>query len=296
MKKMNTTRNLLAAIAIAVAMFAANLEAKAAVTDVPMIVGPATWGGWAASNSCVMVPVDGQEGVYTFTGYLKANEEFKFITHTDWSGDQYMNPSSTDAYISGDGQLALNGDDNKFKVSESANYTVTVDLANLTLNVAKAAFQDSPIYYNVLYLVGGNTPGGWSLGDATQLTQDAANPYKFTAEVALTADGSFKIAVNKFGDFTQKFFYRDAADDGKVSEASAGDLQWSVASAGNYVVAVDLQAMTISIASKEAAGIKGIAASKSTSADAYYSLSGARVSKTTKGIVFHNGKKIVNSF
>jgi hypothetical protein len=102
--------------------------------------------------------------------------------------------------------------------------------------------------------------------------------------------------VNKFGDFTQKFFYRDAADDGKVSEASAGDLQWSVASAGNYVVTVDLKAMTISIVDKEATGIKGIAASKSTTVDAYYSPSGARVSKTTKGIVFHNGKKIVNSY
>ena len=223
----------------------------------PMIVGEAVYCGWNEKNAVMMQRADAGSNVFTYTGWLTADKDFKFITECNWTSDEYRNANGSDAYISGDGLLQLNGDDNKFKVSENANYTITVDLDNMTINVTRAAYQSNPIYYNVLYLVGDNTPGGWDLTQATPMVQDADNPFLFTAQLHMSAPagGSFKIMTNPNSGYPdseapyagQKVFYRDASNYYAVSDDATDDRKWSVSSEDDYMIRVDLQSRNIDI-------------------------------------------------
>lgn len=229
---------------IALITACASMNVKAG--DRLLMIGDATSGGWNLSLSTEMVRQNPYDNTFKFTGFLNADKEFKFLTETAWDKEEYRNASS-EPYILGEGKLQRNGTDQKFKVHESANYSITCDLDALTINVVKSDFQDRPIYHNILYLVGDATPGGWNLGDATPLYQDANNPFLFSGKVDLKEEGSFKIATNRYADFSQKFFFKDNSDAGKISEDSAGDLQWSVATTGTYAVTADISNMTISI-------------------------------------------------
>lgn len=224
----------------------------------PMVVGDATWGGWNPENASVMVAEPGLPDVFSYTGHLEADKEFKFITKNGWDGDEYRNANATDPYIYGKGRIRLGGSDDKFKVKESANYTIHCNLADMTVSVEKAAFQQAPISHNMLYLVGDATPGNWTLANATPLTQDHSNPFRFTGYAHLTASGSFKIAVNNHASWGQKFYFRDATDSRKVSEDATGDRQWTVPADDDYTVTVDLEDMTISMVSST--GISAIPA------------------------------------
>lgn len=257
----------------------------------PMVVGDAVWGGWSLDNAAMMVQSAQNAKVFTYTGYLKANAEFKFLTECEWGKDEYRNANAADAYISGNGQLQVGGDDNKFKVAENANYIITLDLEQLTINVTKADYQTLPVYHNVLYLVGDATPGGWDLHAATPLAMDGSNPFLFKGIVNLQATGSFKIGVNPNAGYGQKFYFRDATDAAKVSEDDTDDRQWSVSSAGSYKVSVDLQQMTITLVDVTT-GIATVNSLQQPSSPVY-NLAGQRPDARFKGIGISNGRKYV---
>ncbi len=231
----------------------------------PMVVGAAVFCGWNPQNAAMMVRKENNSNVFTYTGWLKADEEFKFLTQCSWGEPEYRNANTGNSYINGDGEVVLvSGDDNdyKFKVSQSGNYTITLDIDNMTINVVKADYQDNPISYNALYLVGDNTPGGWTLSQATPMKQSADNPFVFTSQLHMTAPegGSFKIATNPNSTFDdQDFFYRDATYSNKISTDATGDRKWSVEKEDDYLVRVDLQAQTIDIWRAITIGTAGVA-------------------------------------
>ncbi|GAB1414686.1 hypothetical protein MASR2M117_00920 [Paludibacter sp.] len=214
-----------------------------------MIVGEAVWGGWSTDNSAVMLQKNEDPSVFIYTGWIVADKEFKFLTQAQWGNDEYRN--NGDTYLSGDGILSgalkLNGDDDKFKISESANYKITCNLSNLTITAEKISYQESQIRHNILYIVGSATAGGWDLTQSLTLTQSFDNPFLFTTVADLSTDGSFKIAVNKYAGYGQKFYYRDASSPSKISEDSNNDLQWSVNETGKYFITVNLTDQTITI-------------------------------------------------
>lgn len=137
-----------------------SISAKAA--DRLLIVGEAVWGGWSIDNSVEMLNTTEQPDVWKATVYLKANSDFKFLTTTDWGNLEYRAGDNTVTLASGvQGKLvssAENVNDNKFQVSEAANYDIVCDLDQETITVSKAAYQDSELNFPALYLVGSATP------------------------------------------------------------------------------------------------------------------------------------------
>lgn len=213
-----------------------------------LVVGDATWGKWSLDRTSVMVRDNDNDNIFRYTGWLEADQEFKFLAQAQWDQVEYRNVSDNPYDIS---RLAYsdNGSapDYKFKVGESANYTVTCDLGAMSISVVKAGYQQRPILHNVLYLVGSATPGEWALWQSLPLAQDGANPFRFSGRVSLKP-GTFKIATNCYGDYNeQKFFFRDPSDNGRVSEDGTDDRQWTIDISGDYLVTVDLEASTISI-------------------------------------------------
>lgn len=212
------------------------------------VVGDATWGGWSLDRTAVMIRDTGNPDVFRYTGWLEADKEFKFLAQTSWDKEEFRNASSDPYTIS---RLSYSDNnsapDYKFKVGESANYTITCDLGAMTISVIKSDYTRNRILHNVLYLVGDATPGGWNLKESLPVAQDPADPMHFSATVMLKP-GIFKIATNCHGGYNeQKFFFRDPSDPGRLSEDSTDDRQWTIASSGRYTVDLNLATAAISI-------------------------------------------------
>ena len=120
------------------------------------VVGDAVHGGWSTENIQMLNEVS--PNVFSYTGWFIADQEFKFLPERILSGRvfQLMNGSGATGYVGGGATLKpdLEGNgDYKFKLDESANYTVTCDLNTMTITAEKIAYQDSEIKYAALYMV-----------------------------------------------------------------------------------------------------------------------------------------------
>lgn len=244
-----------------------------------LIVGDGVWGGWSIDNSIVMMNDAAQPDVFTATVNLKANSDFKFLTETWWGALEYRagdsNVTLSDGVASALVSSDENGNDNKFVVSETANYTIVCNLAAKTVIVNKAAYQDAEIKHTALWLVGSATTGQWDLGKATMIRPSDDNPMVFRGTVELL-EGEMKIAVNNQTGFGQTFYLRDTTDDTKMV-FGGDDNKWNITKAGKYDVTVDVVNMTISITETSSTGISS-AESASNVTTALYDLGGNRVS------------------
>lgn len=121
------------------------------------IVGSAVKGGWDY-NATPMSRID--RGVFTWTGRLTANEPFKFMNSNDgWhkhvvatTKDELINVGEVhhlDFYANWQLPDAF---DNKFMVSETAEYTLTVDLR--TMSVCLSEPQSEVTYPEKYYATG----------------------------------------------------------------------------------------------------------------------------------------------
>ena len=244
-----------------------------------LIVGDGVWGGWSIDNSIVMMNDAAQPDVFTATVNLKANSDFKFLTETWWGALEYRagdsNVTLSDGVASALVSSDENGNDNKFVVSETANYTIVCNLAAKTVIVNKAAYQDAEIKHTALWLVGSATTGQWDLGKATMIRPSDDNPMVFRGTVELL-EGEMKIAVNNQTGFGQTFYLRDTTDDTKMV-FGGDDNKWNITKAGKYDVTVDVVNMTISITETSSTGISS-AESTSNVTTALYDLGGNSVS------------------
>ena len=262
-----------------------------------LIVGDGVWGGWSIDNSIVMMNDAAQPDVFTATVSLKANSDFKFLTETEWGKLEYragdasvtLSDGASAALVSSDD----NKNDNKFRVDETANYSIVCDLAAKTVTVTKAAYQDDVIKHTALWLIGSATTGGWDLGKATMILPSDDNPMVFRGTVDLL-EGEMKIAVNKYTGYGQTFYQRDAADDTKMT-FGGDDNKWNISKAGQYDVEADVKNLTISIVEHVANGITNMATTATATAE-YFTLSGVRLSAPAKGIcIKRQGNRVVKT-
>ena len=271
--KTNFLRKMFCSLALAATVLTAN------AADRLLIVGEAVWGGWSIDNSIVMLNSTENPDVFKATVNLNANGTFKFLTTTDWGNLEYRAGDNDVTLAEGVASPLVsseeNSNDNKFKVSETANYDIVCDLDAKTIVVKKAKYQTNPLKHTALWLVGSATPGGWNIGDGTMLVPTVDNPTVFKATVNLV-EGEMKIAVNNQTGFGQTFYLRDTTDETKMV-FGGDDNKWNITKAGTYEVTVDVVNMTISITETNSTGISS-AESASNVTTALYDLGGNRVS------------------
>lgn len=268
----------------------------ASAVDHLNIIGGATPGGWNIVDGILMQQNPDNENVFSCIGYLKADEDFKFTYGKDFtdSNKEFRN-ASTDAYdIS---NLVQGGDDNKFRVTESANYYVVCNLNDMTISVSKAVYQDNPIRFNALFMVGNATEGGWTPNDGTPLVWGGeSDPYKFTWTGELK-EGEFKIETNRYNynAWDGPWYFAGVDEDGnidysKIVADGTGDRKWQIAEPGKYNIDVDLHKGSISIKKAGTGAIDGIA-EDNIEAPVYYNLQGISVANPSNGIFI---KKVGN--
>ena len=253
------------------------------------IVGNALSYGYSLDDARALLSLPETPAVFTGTIYLKANEEFKFLEHTEWGGPEYGVPT-TDP-ISGLVALIKGSNDegySKLHVAEDGNYYMVLDTENLTIDINKADYQETQVSYTSLFLVGSATPGNWSVDNGTPLYQSKENPVEYSnAKIALKASPeSFKIttAIKGGGSFDSKYyFFRDADDSAKISTDGTDDRQWSVENAADYTVTVNTEASSISIKDNSETAIAEVEAGVDLPA-VYYNLQGVRVDNPAEGL------------
>ena len=276
MKVKTFTQRFLGCILLAASALTAN------AADRLLIVGDGVWGGWSIDNSIFMLKTTDAPDVFKATVNLKANSDFKFLTETWWGALEYRAGDTGVTLTEGVATPLVtsdeNSNDNKFQVSETANYNIVCDLAAKIITVTKAEYQDNPLKHTALGLIGSATPGNWNLADGAMLTPTIGNPTVFVGTVDLV-EGEMKIAVNSQTGFGQTFYQRDATNDAKMV-FGGDDNKWNITKAGKYDVTVDVVNMTISIIEAGSGSVSSIE-SEANAETVVYDLRGNRVSANT---------------
>lgn len=289
MRIKNFTQRLLGCMLLA----ASTLTVQAA--DRLLIVGEAVWGGWSIDNSIVMMKDETNPDLFTARVQLKANSDFKFLTETSWGALEYRAGDSNVTLTDGVAATLVSSDDNsndnKFQVTETANYDIVCDLSAKKLTVTKAAYQENEIKHTALWLIGSATPGEWDLGKGVKISPKADNPMVFVGTADLK-EGEMKIAVNNQTGFGQTFYQCDATNNTKMV-FGGDDNKWSITKAAKYIIEADTKNLTISITEDTGTGIADIA-SETEAQTEWFTLSGVKVAQPANGVfVKRQGKKIV---
>lgn len=96
------------------------------------MIGSATLNGWDIDKGVLLTQDAKNPMVYTATANLKVGE-FKFIVnkYMGWDQTAYVKDAADDS------KVVYGGVDNKWKITEAGTYDVKLDLANMTISVAK---------------------------------------------------------------------------------------------------------------------------------------------------------------
>lgn len=102
------------------------------------ILGDATPGGWSQDDAAQLIPVDGKEGEYTWTGTLKKGHMKAFSDKDPNWGQNFYRPSKADVEISKSGVAAsdmvfTNAPDDQWQIVDEGEYQLTLDIKAMTI-------------------------------------------------------------------------------------------------------------------------------------------------------------------
>jgi starch-binding outer membrane protein SusE/F len=210
------------------------------VPDALYMVGSATPNGWDSGNPTQLVKSN-SPGVFTWQGQLTAGEMKFLTTPGEWLPSYQRGATENSVLLRTD----FSQPDEKFTITTSGLYKITVDVIDLTYQAEELA--SSP--YDELWIVGSAVPNGWDIGNADAMRQDPADPFVFSFNEVLSA-GEFKIATAKSWDAP---FYRPVSENQPITstdvQLSAGDpdYKWNITEVGPYKITLNLRENTINI-------------------------------------------------
>ena len=218
------------------------------------MIGEATAGGWSWDAATVIKADKADDELFVWEGEL-ARGTFKAAREKSFDAPFYR-PDKAGCTVSKSGassagMVFTTGPDDQWEVTEAGKYRLTFNTREMTF---KAVYLEGGIQTDPLYMIGSATPGGWDLGNATQLSpvDGAEGRYTWTGKLS---PGEFKFCVIK--DFGAPF-YRPSSEGCTVSKSgvSANDMiytagdpdyKWNVVDEGTYEITADTNSMTISI-------------------------------------------------
>ena len=210
------------------------------------IVGDATPNGWNINAPNEMEVDSGNLYVFNYNEILNAGEFKMPVSTGNWGADFYMPFTNHQDLSSSDVQLVRGGSpDNKWQITTAGAYKIQLDLYKEKISIKPF----TP--YTQLWLLGDATPTGWNIDNPTPMLPDAANPYIFTWQGAMTA-GEFKIptATGNFGCdyFMPQVNHQDIGSKrAKFVPAGNPDYKWQITVPGNYKITINQLKETVDI-------------------------------------------------
>lgn len=223
------------------------LDLTVTITDVLpsrlYIFGSATPGGWTPEDASEMTPGSGK-GIFTWTGTLIGDGEFKFITSKSfWPGFVKASSNADDFSIRYSATELPGEEDLKFKTGENGTFEVTVDILNLTVSYKRTG---DAVYEN-LYVIGDFCE--WKLEKAEKMTEVSEGVYRWSGQMNT---GKFRFVVST-GGFAPGYWKEndDPADMSiRFSESALGgsdDRAFEITEAGGYIITADTKNLTVTI-------------------------------------------------
>lgn len=269
------------------------------------MIGGATEGGWDWSNVSVLAPVKGEFGKYSYTGNLSVGE-FKICSVKDESYSQpFYRPTSDNCNVSADGisaetmQYTAGDPDYKWNVLTAGNYTLTVDIKNMTIAaVYNGEPEKNPILVDALYLIG--DVNGWNINGLVPC--EKKSDYVFVYSGELPAGSLQATPVSNWN----APFIVPTTQDCKISKYAVENDEfdysavhtnvWKVEEAGSYTLTFDLEHWTLAVSGTSSTGIDRVIAEEE-AATVYYNLQGIRVENPAQGVFLkRQGDKVSKVF
>lgn len=213
------------------------------VTAILYLIGDATPNGWNSNLATPLKVSATKAGEFTWDGHLSSGN-LKFITTLG----QFLPSYNKGA----DGNHLLYRNDNsqpddQFVISTSGNYTITLDLLDLSISLTTSSVPP----YKKLWMLGDATHSGWNINTPDEMRVDSSNLFVFKYNEILTA-GDFKIPTAT-GNFTTDYYMplinHPAITSTGVQLVHDGnpDLKWQITNPGPYKITLDLQNFTLNI-------------------------------------------------
>ena len=193
--------------------------------DELFLVGSLT--GWDPATS---LPFDKNGDIFTITIDLPDGAEFKFLPqNTGWDGDWGEDPNNPGSIIQ-DGEQNVSG-------YAAGKYKITVDFSTLTFNLEAVVAPDE------LFLVGSLT--GWDPATSWPFALTSENVFTIVADLPDGAE--FKFLPQNTG--WENDFGEDPSNAGSI--ISEGEQNVGGYAAGKYIITVDFNTQTYSLASAD---------------------------------------------
>lgn len=208
------------------------------------MVGDATSGGWDFGSLTPMTQDSENPMVFKATTYLKVGE-MKIAQNNDGGFGQtfYLRD------VNDDTKMVLGGEDNKWTITEAATYDVTVNLADMTIDIKKH-YADFVVDH--LFVMGDAIWSGWDFAKTTVLFPNEGGVCKAT--LYLEADKSFKLmAESDFNGYQFRAGNEDVVlENGTAaqmfsSEVNRNDTKFKVSESANYDIVCDVNNGTITV-------------------------------------------------
>ena len=157
-------------------------------------IGEATPYGWSLDKT---EPMERSGNIFTWTGHLYANGEFKFLLqNTDW-WPGLVNSTGNDPYTFDPVIRLSDTGDYKFKVDQEGKWKITIDASNTNAITMTAEFIEAEVQeftLEELYILGSATKTGWSLDNMEAFSRDGDT---FCWEGYLSDSGEFRFPCQK---------------------------------------------------------------------------------------------------
>ena len=224
------------------------------------MIGDATSGGWSMDNATALTQNADNKYLFSWEGTLKKGSMKACLQPDGTFSCPFLRPEHAGCIIGRDGAehsgfVYTTDPDDQWQIAEEGRYRITFDLRNYTIEASYLGTSDGDaIESNTLYMIGDATPGGWSMDNATALTQSADDKYLFSWEGTLNT-GAMKACLQPDGTFSCPFLrpaHADCVIDANGAEhpdfvyTTDPDDKWLVKKAGRYRITFDLRKRTIS--------------------------------------------------
>ncbi|HEY8661436.1 MAG TPA: SusF/SusE family outer membrane protein [Hanamia sp.] len=213
------------------------------VSSTLYLIGDATPNGWDNNLAVPLTASPTESGTFTWDGHLNTGN-LKFITTLGQFLPSY-NKGADNSHLVYRNENSQ--PDDQFVISTSGNYTITLNLIDLTVSITTSTVPP----YQRLWMLGDAIPSGWNINSPDEMRVDSSNLFVFKYNEVL-AVGEFKIPTAT-GNFTTDYYMpltnhpALTSTDVQLVHNGSPDLKWQITNPGPYKITLDLQNATINI-------------------------------------------------
>lgn len=224
------------AVTVAIALFSTD-------TTNLYLVGDATPNGWDKGRASMMQWDMNMPSQFTWTGQLHKGEFKILLNQEDWFPCYVRD--STDATKMIYRATEEDYPDFKWEIAKTGNYTLTVDIKTLTIDIAYLGGEA----YSHLYMIGDATPGGWSWDNITEMSHPEENIFTYEGYLSV---GAIKFPTELKSDWSGEMLFAPVPDCAPSAngtfDAHKGDPdnKWLIPQAGIWSITVNFKDTTIS--------------------------------------------------